>query len=144
MLCVEITEVIRGFGHKNVQATHHSTLEFTKDTKLSKNGDCVLVIAVDKGLADLSAQFKTALKKANARLIVKIEADNISEEIHAQGSPNLTLEHPNEMVLRKGDFTSDRTLCINSDKAAKDINRELVEKLRDPLQKAKISLTVRA
>ena len=138
----EITEVIHGFGHENVQATHYVTLEFTKDANLSKNGDCVVVVAADKGLADLGANFKNALRKINAMLTVKIEADNVSEEIHAQGSPNLSLTHPNEMVLRKSDFVSDRTLGIYSDKAAKDISRELVEKLRNPMQSVRVTLTV--
>jgi hypothetical protein len=140
----EIIEVIHGFGHKNVQSTHHATLEFTKETQLSRNGDCVLVVSADKGLMDLSVQFKTALKKSHTKLIVKIEADGVLEEIHAQGAPNLDLSHPIEMVLRKSEFTSDRTLGIKADKAAGDLSRELVEKLKNPLQQAKITLIVRA
>jgi hypothetical protein len=46
------------------------------------------------------------------------------------------------MVLRKGDFPSDRTLGLHSDKAAKDLSRELVEKLKNPAEQAKITLTV--
>jgi hypothetical protein len=138
----ELKEIIHGFGHKNVQSTHHTTLEFTKETNLSRNGDCVLVVSVDKGLIDLSAQFKTALKKVHAELMVKIEADGISEEIHAQGSPNLDLSHPSEMVLRKSEFVSNRTLGIKADKAAGDLSRELVEILKNPKQQAKITLTV--
>ena len=139
-----VTEVIFGFGHVNVQATHHATLEFTKDTHLSSNGDCIFVVAADKGLADLSAEFKAALKKPHAKLTVKIEAGEVSDEIHANGSPKLALTHPREMVLRKSDFASDRTLGVHADKAAKDLSRALAEKLRNPKQQAKITLTVRA
>jgi hypothetical protein len=46
------------------------------------------------------------------------------------------------MVVRKSDYTSSRTLAVHADKAAKDISRELVEKLKNPAQKAKITLTV--
>jgi uncharacterized protein len=139
-----VTEVIFGFGHENVQATHHATVEFTKDTHLTRNGDCVLVVAADKGLADLSAQFKAALLKTHAKLAVKVEAGGISDEIHAEGSPNLALTHSTEMVLRKSDFSSERTLGIRADKAAKDLSRDLVEKLKNPKQQAKITLTVQA
>jgi hypothetical protein len=137
-------EVIFGFGHENIQATHYSTLEFTKDTHLSNTGDCILVVAADKGLADLNAEFKAALKKPHAKLTIKIEAGNISEEIHAQGAPKLALTHPREMVIRKSDYSSDRTLGVNADKAARDLSRELVEKLKNPNQQAKITLTVQA
>jgi uncharacterized protein len=137
-----VTEVIFGFGHENVQATHHATVEFTKDTHLTRNGDCVLVVAADKGLADLSTQFKAALLKTHAKLTVKIEAGSISDEIHSEGSPNLVLTHSTEMVLRKSDFSSERTLGIRADKAAKDLSRDLVEKLKNPKQQAKITLTV--
>jgi hypothetical protein len=45
------------------------------------------------------------------------------------------------MVIRKSDYLSDRTLAIHADKAANDLSRELVEKLKNPRQKAKITLT---
>jgi uncharacterized protein len=140
----KVEEVIFGFGHPNVKATHHATVEFTKDFQLSRNGDCVLVVGADKGLAEFSQEFKGALQKPNAKLTVKIEVGGLTEEIQAQGSPHLVLSNPKEMVLRKSDFPSDRTLGIRADKAAKDLSRELVEKLKSPNQKAKITLTVRA
>jgi uncharacterized protein len=133
-----------GFGHEKVQATHPSTVEFTKDSYLSWNGDCILVVSADKGLADFSVAFKEALRNPHPKLTIKIEVDNLSEEIHAQGSPHLTLTHPQEMVVRKSDYASDRTLGIHADKAAKDLSRELVEKLRNPNQKAIITLIVQS
>jgi hypothetical protein len=140
----QIKEVIFGFGHENVQATHSSTVEFTKERNLSNNGDCILVVAVDKGLLDLGTEFKAALKKPNAKLTIKIEVDNLSEEIHAQGGIKLTLSHPQEIVIRKSDYASDRTLGIYADKAARDLSRELVEKLKNPKQQTKITLIVQA
>ena len=137
-----VTEVIFGFGNENVQATHHSTVEFTKDTHLSRNGDCIIIVSADKGLVDLSAEFKAALKKTNSKLTIRIEAGNISDEIHAFGFSQLTLTHPQEMVIRKSDYASDRTLGIHADKAAKDLSRELAKKLKNPKQQAKITLTV--
>jgi uncharacterized protein len=138
-----VTEIIFGFGHENVQATHHATVEFTKDVHLSMNGDCILVVGTDKGLADLSQEFKAALKQTHAQLTIRVEAGGVSEEIHAHGSQQLALTHPQEMVIRKSDYPSDRTLGIHADKAAKDLSRELVGKLKNPQQKAKITLTVR-
>jgi uncharacterized protein len=117
-------------------------VEFTKDNHLSTNGDCILVVSADKGLADLSPAFKETLRKPHAKLTIKIEVGDLTEEIHAQGSTHLPLTHSQEMVVRKSDHASDRTLGIHADKAAKDLSRELVEKLKNPKQKAKITLTV--
>ena len=139
----EVREVVFGYGHENVQAIHHSTLEFTKDTHLSKNGDCILIVATDKCILDLSNEFKEALRNTGAKLIIQIEVGNIIEEIHAQGTEQLILNHPSEIVIRKSNHISNRTLAIHADKAAKDLSRELVEKLRNPNQKAKITLIVK-
>jgi hypothetical protein len=134
----EVREVLFGYGHENVQATHHSTLEFTKDTHLSKNGDCILIVATDKGISDFSNEFKEALCHLGAKLIIQIEVGNIIE-----GTEQLILNHPAEMVIRKSNHISNRTLAIHADKAAKDLSREIVEKLRNPKQKAKITLIVK-
>jgi hypothetical protein len=139
-----LKEVLNGFGHPNIMATHHATIEFTKETQLSKSGDCVLVIGLDRSLAELSPEFKEALRRPRAKLVVTVEVGRLSEKIQGQGSRLLSLDNPVEMVMRKSDFISDRTLAICADKAAKDINRELVEKLKNPHQKAKITLTVHA
>jgi hypothetical protein len=139
-----VTETIIGYGHENILATHRATLEFTKDSRVSKKGDCILIVSVDRAPADLSAKFKEKLRQAHAKLIITIEADEMKEQIHASGSPHLTLTHPTEMVIRKSDYVSDRTLAVNADKAAKDLPRTLVEKLKNPQQKAKITLTVKS
>lgn len=140
----EVSEVVFGFGHANIQATHGATLEFTKDTHVSKNGDCILVVSVDKGLADLSGEFREKMREPHAKLTITIQADDLTEQVQAHGSPKLTLAHPNEMVIRKSDFASDRTLAVHADKAAKDLSRALVKKLKNPRQKVRITLTVHA
>jgi len=137
-----LNEVISGFGHVNIQATHHSTLEFTRDTHVSRNGDCILVVSADKAPADLSAEFKEALRKPHAQLIITVEAGEVSEQVQAEGSPHLVLSHPTEMVIRKSEYASDRTLAVHADKAAKDLSRELVAKLQNPRQTVKITLEV--
>lgn len=136
----ETREIILAYGHENIRATHKTTLEFTKDTHLSKEGDCIVAVATDKALADLNPEFKENLRKSQAKLTVLIEAGGVSEHVNAYGSPQLLLTHPSEMVMRKSDYVSTRTLAIHADKAARDLSRELVEKLRNPQQKVKITL----
>ena len=142
MSCVQVTETIFGFGHENILATHRATLEFTKDSNVSKNGDCILVVSADKAPIDLGSEFKENLQKPHAKLTIIIEVDDIKEQIQAYGNPHLTLTHPMEMVIRKSDYLSDRTLGVKADKAANDLPRGLVDKLKNPQQKVKITLTV--
>jgi hypothetical protein len=133
-----------GYGHRNIQATHKTTLEITKDKHLTKRGDCIVAVAADRALSDLSAEFKETLRKTNAKLTITIEVDGTTEQINAQGSPNLILAHPSDLVVRKSDYVCNRTLAIHADKAACDLSRELIEKLKNPQQKVKITLIARA
>jgi hypothetical protein len=140
----KIREVVFGYGHENIQATHKTTLEFTKDTHLSRKGDCIIAVAADKALADLSADFKERLRKTHVRLTILIEVNGIIEKVNAQGSPQLILTHPTDMVIRKSDYLCNRTLAVYADKAAQDLSRELVEKLKNPKQRVKITLVAHA
>jgi hypothetical protein len=143
MRAFKVREVVFGYGHENIQATHQTTLEFTKDVHLTKKGDCIVTVAADKALDNLSAEFKENLRKPHAKLTVLIEVDDIIEQVNAYGSPQLILNHPTDMVIRKSDFVRNRTLAIHADKAARDLPRPLVEKLKNPKQKVKITLEVR-
>ena len=138
----QTTETFWAQGHPNIQAVHLTTLMFTKDVHVSKNGDCIVAMSADKAVVDLSVQFKEELRKPNAKLTVTIEAGDFREQIRAVGSPKLCLCHPTDMVIRKSDYTCNRTLAIFADKSANDLPRALVEKLKDPKQKIKITLSV--
>ncbi len=140
MHCSEKREPIVGYGHENIQATHKTTLEFTKDKHLSKKGNCIVAVAADKALTDLSAEFKETLRKPNAKLTIIIEAGGIIEQLNAHGSARLILTHSTDMVVRKSDYVCNRTLAVHADKAAQDLSRALVEKLKNPQQKVKITL----
>ncbi len=124
-------------------ATHKTTFEITKEALLSEKGDCIIAVSADKALADLSFKFKDWLKRENAKISILIEADNVKEVVSAFGSPKLILSHPTDMVVRKSSYVCDRTLAVKADKAACDLSRKLVEKLRNPKQKVKITLTVK-
>jgi len=61
---------------------------------------------------------------------MEINAGGISESIRGWGNSGLTLNHPTEMVGRKSNYLSDRTLMVRANKAASDIRRDLVRELR--------------
>ncbi len=142
MRAFEAKEVIFAQGHLNILATHRTTLEFTRDQHLSKKGDCIVAVAADKAVEDLSGEFKEKLRKPHAKLTILIEACGIIEQVNANGSPRLILTHPTDMVIRKSDYVCNRTLAVNADKAAQDLSRDLVEKLKNPEQKVKITLSM--
>jgi uncharacterized protein len=135
-------EIIRAFGHQNTLAIHPTTLMFTKEKHLTQTGDCIIAVAADRTVADLSAEFKDKLRKPNAKLTILIEADGIKEQINAFGSPKLILSHPTDTVVRRSDYVCTRTLAIHADKASNDLPRAIVEKLKNPKQEVKITLIV--
>ncbi len=73
----------------------------TKDKHLSKTGDCIIAVAANKALADLSDEFKKALKAPNVKLTVLIEVNGLIEQVTAFGSSKLTLTDKNDIVIRK-------------------------------------------
>lgn len=140
---MKITEIVTAYGHANIQATHKSTFEITKEKYMSKKGDCIIAALADKAVANLSPKFKANLRMDNARMTLLIEAEKTVEVINAFGSPRLILTHPTDIVVRKSSYICDRTLAIQADKAACDLTRKLVKKLRKPNQKVNITITVK-
>ena len=140
---MEVTEIILGYGHENIQATHKTTFEITKEAQLSRRGDCIIAVSANKTMTDFSSESKENLHKEKAKIMILIEAGDAAEVVNAFGSPRLILTHRTDMVVRKSNYICNRTLAIQTDKAACDLSRKLAEKLRNPKQKVKITLTVR-
>jgi len=138
---MKATEIISARGHQNVQSTNNTTFEITKENHLTKRGDCIIAVDATKGAADLNQTFKEVAHSQGARLTIKIEIDGEEETVTAWGNPKLLLTHPTDLVVRKSNYVCNRTLAIHADKAASDLSRKLVEKLRNPNQKVKITLT---
>ncbi len=136
-----IKETIICYGHKNVKATHRSTLEITKEDYLTPRGDCIICVKANKGLKELSDEIKEALKSGK-KVKIRITADDIVDEVEAVGDGKLTFENEISMVIRKSEHVDGRTLAIRVNKAARDIKRELVEKLRNPEQRVVVEIIV--
>jgi len=138
-----VSEVIDARGHENIQSTHETTFEITKEAVITRRGDCIIAVSATRGAADLSPNFKdAAVKRGDAQITITVEAGNVREVVRARGSPRLLFTHPMDLVVRKSDYVCGRTIAIRANKAAKDLSRRLVEKLRDPHQKIRITLTV--
>ena len=139
---MKITETVDADGHENIRSTHRITFEITKESTLTKRGDCVIAVGATKGAKDLSSEFKEAMKIEDVHVTVTIEAGEIREVVKARGSPQLLFTHPTDMVVRKSNYICGRTIAIKANKAARDISTKLIEKIQNPDQKIKITLTV--
>jgi len=136
-----LRRVIHCRGHENVKGTHRSTLEFTKEDYLTPRGDCIICIEADAAINDLGEEFKRALKEGK-RLLIRIRAGGFCDEILAEGSPELILDHDVSMVIRKSTYVDGRTLAVRSNKAAKDIDRRIINFLKNPNSTAEIELII--
>ena len=115
---MEAQEIVRCRGHPLVLGTHPTTFEVTCEEHLTKNGNCIIGIAADKGSAGLSSPFKNVLAHDDARLLTRLACGDISVEIHSRGSSQFIFTHPSDMVWRRSTFVCGRTIGIMSDHVA--------------------------
>jgi len=139
---MRIVEILEAWGHRNIIAENKATFEITKETHLSKKGDCIVGIQASKGACELSNAFKQLARKENARITVSFQVDNIREVAIGRGSPQLTFKHPTDLVARKSNYTCGRTLMIKTNKSAADLSRYLIENLKKDNQIMEITLIV--
>jgi hypothetical protein len=125
-----LSDTIHAKGHRNILATHKTTLQITKEDHISKRADCIVAVSSDKSLCDLASDIKTALSTNAARIRLTIKAGHMSEVITGFGCAALSLSDSDDMVVRKSGFVSGRTLMIGADKAARDLDRAFVDKLK--------------
>ena len=129
------------YGHPNIKATHRSTIEFTKDPFCTPRGDCILGVKASKSVADLNEELKAEIRKGR-KVWVRISCGGFTDELYGFGSRKLELKDPRSMVIRKSGFIDSRTLLINANKSAKDIDRKLVRKMMDPRSRALVEIYV--
>jgi hypothetical protein len=137
MIKVPIIEKIQAWGHDNILCTHKTTIEITKESNLTRRGDCVLAVGASKACLDLTPDLKSKIKNGK-KFKVKLEVDNIQDSFYGFGDKELKLLDKNDIVFRKSSFICDRTALINCSKSSKELSRELIEKLKNP--KKKLSL----
>jgi hypothetical protein len=101
----------------------------TCEDHLTKNGNCIIGIAADKGCAGLSPAFKAVLAHDEAVLLTRLACEGIVVEVRSRGSAQFMLDHPADLVWRKSTFVCGRTIGILSDRVALTLPRELIVNL---------------
>lgn len=118
-------------GHHNVTSKHRTTFEVTQDEEIGLAADCIVGVSSKVSLTDLPSQMKEAIQDEDTKIQVILETENSKDVITGYGHPKLSLDHPTDMVCRKSDYTCSRTLMIHADKAALDLDQDLVRDLAD-------------
>jgi uncharacterized protein len=115
-----------------VRSAHPTTIEVTTEVHLTESGDCIVGVGASKGCAQLDARVKEGLRREGSRVTIRITVGGRTFVVKARGDPRLGLTHPHDMVIRKSEFVSDRTLAVGADGASNDIPREIIRMLKDP------------
>ena len=107
------------YGHPNILATHKTTIEFTKDKEVTKEGNCIIGVNSDFDLSSIKKFINKKLSLKERAIKITIKINNLKEEINAELNPDF--DDDKEMVIRKSDFASKRTLAVRADKGAFDL-----------------------
>lgn len=124
-------EVIQSHGHEHVTGAHESTLEVTSDDYLTPAGDCILGIEADHVPAEFGDGFVEACQHSDATITIALETADHTDKFLASGHSELSFESERSLVIRTSEYVDDRTVAVKAEKAAGNIDRELVAALSD-------------
>jgi hypothetical protein len=121
------------FGHPNIRAKHHKTIEFTKDRDVTRTGTCIVGVRADFD--------PDALRRLSGKIRITLEAEDLSDTFTAVVNSRFDDEH--EIVFRRSTYPSQRTLGIFSSKVAIGLNRDLVRRMQDPAARMTVTIEER-
>jgi len=124
-------QLVRARGHEHVRAEHASTWELTSDDWLTPAGDCILGVEADTVPADFDDAFVAACQDSDAVIEATLRVDGHEQTVTGSGHPELSFESDRSLVVRTSDYVDDRTVMVDVDAAAADIDRALVDALAD-------------
>jgi hypothetical protein len=110
---------LAGHGHPAIRATHHKTLELTRDPEISERATCVVAVGVDDEPAALAGD-----------VAVTIRAGAQSFRLTARA--NSSWDPTGSAILRRSPLRTPATFATHASAAANDLPRAFVEALRDP------------
>src|SRR4029077_18018100 len=99
----------------------------TTESHLTARGDCIVGVAAARGVAQLSASMKRALRSDDARVHFTLVAPGGEFSFLAWGDKDLSFESTTDVVIRMSEFVCGRTIAIRADSSAREIPRDLVK-----------------
>jgi uncharacterized protein len=142
MTDLTLEEEITFQGHKNVLSLHARTIEITKDSNLTKNGDCIIGVSANKSCNDLNTALKARLRSNGTIVKITIVVEPYEFELSGYGNKGLDITHEHDIVLRKSNYVDSRTLVVSCDKSAHDIPRNMVSSLTNSQVKGIMRIVV--
>ena len=133
---------IEFFGHENIRSFHQKTIEITKDSHLTPQGDCIIGVNASASCADLPSEFKERLRDPNSKVSFLIKVQEHEFLVKGKGHENLTLTHTEDIVIRKSNFVCPRTLAVKCDKASDLLPRKMVSLLQNPKTTGMFVITI--
>ena len=122
----------QAFGHENVIGNHKTTLELTSEDFLTRQGTCIIGVRSSQTLLHLASEIKTLAASEKTKIVLRLRTRNLEEKIVGRGDPGLTYTDSVSMVTRTSAFVCGRTLMVEADKAASDLDRTFVKILKSP------------
>ena len=129
-------------GHKNILSLHARTIEITKDSNLTKNGDCIVGVSANKACTDLNSALKDRLRTNGTVVKITIVVEPYEFKLSGYGNNGLDITHEHDIVLRKSNYVDSRTLVVSCDKSAFDIPRKMVSSLMNSQLRAIMRIAV--
>ena len=93
-------------GHSNILSLHKKTIEITKDSHLTINGDCIIGVNANLACIDLPEKFKKKVQNSNSEVIFTIKVGSHSFTIHGKG-----IRKTNIKAQKRHCFTKKR-ICV--------------------------------
>ena len=132
--------IIEFTGHENITSLHTKTIEITKESRLTRNGDCIVGVNASCGCKEIPQEMKKKLQDPKTSVKFSINIDNYSFQVSGRGHKDLVLTHPDDIVLRKSTFVCPRTLAVKCDKASDSIPAEMIRLLQNPKTKGTLKI----
>lgn len=126
-----VIDVVWARGHSKVTARHRSTLEVTTDDYVTERGDCIIACCADKAAADLNESFKRLITSSDYSLVIMvIVAGSEIDVVTGLGVKGLRLRDGRRIIARRSAYIDDATLMILANKAAGDLSRSLINRVK--------------
>jgi uncharacterized protein len=129
-------------GHENIRSLHKNTIEITKESNLTTNGDCIIGVNAKHGCKGIPKKIKEKLRNPNSKVVFAIIVNGYTFKINGTGHQDLIFSDPNDIVLRKSNYVCPRTLAVNCNKASDAVPRKLIQMLQDPKTQGIFSIKV--
>jgi len=121
--------IFRARGHPNVRATHRSTLEVTREDHLTPRGDCIIGVSSEVAPANFPEWLRDYLRSSRP-VVVVLCSGGVCDALVGWGDPRLQLTDDKRMVFRRSDYIGPETVVVKASKAARDLDRRLIENLK--------------